>query len=117
MKLVHTIHERRQRRQRRTRAKIFGTAKRPRLSVFRSNRAFYVQLIDDERGVTLASVSSRDADTKLKKTEQAFRAGELLAEKAKAQHIGSVVFDKGRYQYHGRVKACAEGARKGGLQL
>ena len=104
------------RRRRRVRAKVVGTAARPRISVFRSNRGVFAQVIDDETGRTLASVQWTEADLRtLAPLEQAKRAGELLAERAKAAGIDTVVFDRGGYQYHGRVKALAEGAREGGL--
>lgn len=115
----------RERRHKRNRAKIAGTPERPRLSVFRSNDTVYLQLIDDEKSKTLASVNKKEiipqkktAKTKAKsKTDISFEAGKLIAEKAKKLKIESVVFDKGGYRYHGRVKAVAEGAREGGLQF
>ena len=95
-----------------------GSAERPRISVFRSNRGIFAQLIDDDAGVTLAAVNWTEADLrKLKPLEQAKKAGELLAERAKAAGIETAVFDRGGYQYHGRVKALAEGAREGGLNF
>ena len=104
------------RRRRRVRAKIHGTAERPRISVFRSNRGLFAQLIDDDSGRTLASVSWTEADLRgLKPTEQAARAGTLLADRAKAAGIDTAVFDRGGYKYHGRVKALADAAREGGL--
>ena len=107
---------RRLRRRRRVRAKVYGTAERPRISVFRSNRGIFAQLIDDDAGVTLAAVNWIEDDLRsLKPMEQAKRAGELLAERAKAAGIQTAVFDRGGYQYHGRVKALADGAREGGL--
>jgi large subunit ribosomal protein L18 len=97
---------------------VRGTAERPRISVFRSNRGLFAQLIDDAAGRTLASVAWTEADLRsLKPMEQASRAGALLAERAKAAGIDSAVFDRGGYQYHGRVKALAEGAREGGLSF
>ena len=115
---VATAPQRRLKRRRRVRAKVHGTAERPRISVFRSNRGVFAQLIDDERGHTLAAVSHTEADLKgLKPLEQAKRAGELLAQRAKAAGVESAVFDRGGYQYHGRVKALAEGAREGGLTV
>src|SRR4051812_2094812 len=103
-------------RRRRVRAKVHGTAERPRISVFRSNRGIFAQLVDDDAGVTLASVQWTESDLRgLKRMEQASRAGALLAERAKAAGVDAVVFDRGGYQYHGRVKALAEGAREGGL--
>ena len=105
-------------RRRRVRSKVYGSAARPRISVFRSNRGIFAQLIDDDAGVTLAAVNWTEADLrKLKPLEQSKRAGELLAERAKAAGIENVVFDRGGYQYHGRVKALAEGAREGGLNF
>ena len=104
------------RRRRRVRAKVRGTAERPRLSVFRSNRGVQAQLIDDDAGRTLAAVNWTEADLRdLQKMAQAKRAGELLAERAKAAGIETCVFDRGGYRYHGRVKLLAEGAREGGL--
>ena len=113
-----TAPQRRLKRRRRVRAKVRGSAERPRISVFRSNRGISAQLIDDDAGVTLAAVNWTEADLrKLKPLEQSKRAGELLAERAKAAGIENVVFDRGGYQYHGRVKALAEGAREGGLNF
>jgi large subunit ribosomal protein L18 len=98
------------------RAKVRGTAERPRLSVFRSNRGIQAQVIDDVTGHTLAAVNWTEADLKsLKSMDQAKRAGELLGERAKAAGVESVVFDRGGYRYHGRVKALADGAREKGL--
>lgn len=103
----------------RIRKKISGTGLRPRLSVFRSNRFIYCQLIDDDAQVTLATASSREENlgTQGTKTEQAKQVGMLLASRAKAKDISEVVFDRGGYLYHGRVKAIAEGAREGGLKF
>ena len=104
------------RRRRRVRAKVRGTAERPRLSVFRSNRGIQAQLIDDVAGHTLAAVSWIESDLKeLARMDQAKRAGELLAERGKAAGVEACVFDRGGYRYHGKVKALAEGAREGGL--
>jgi large subunit ribosomal protein L18 len=115
---VLTSPARRLKRRRRVRAKVRGTAERPRISVFRSNRGLFAQLIDDDAGRTLASVQWTEDDLRsLKPMEQATKAGELLAERAKAAGIDSAVFDRGGYQYHGRVKALAEGAREGGLSF
>jgi large subunit ribosomal protein L18 len=103
-------------RRRRVRAKVRGTAERPRISVFRSNRGIAAQLIDDVSGRTLASAQWTEADLRgLAPMEQAKRVGATLAERAKAAGIEAAVFDRGGYQYHGRVKALAEGAREGGL--
>jgi large subunit ribosomal protein L18 len=113
---VVTKGQRRLRRRRRVRARISGTAERPRLSVFRSNRGIFAQLIDDTKGHTVAAVNWIEPDLrKLTATDQAKKAGELLAERAKAAGVETCVFDRGGYQYHGRVKAVAEGAREGGL--
>jgi len=113
---VLTNRQRRLRRRRRVRARVTGTAERPRLSVYRSNRGVFAQLIDDDKGHTVAAVNWIEPELrKLSAAEQAKRAGELLAERAKAAGVESCVFDRGGYQYHGRVKALAEGAREGGL--
>jgi large subunit ribosomal protein L18 len=113
---VVTKRQARLRRRRRVRARVTGTAERPRLSVFRSNRGVFAQLIDDGRGHTVAAVNWIEPDLrKLSASEQAKRAGELLAERAKAAGVETCIFDRGGYQYHGRVKALAEGAREGGL--
>jgi large subunit ribosomal protein L18 len=115
---VLTKPQRRLRRRRRVRAKVGGTGDRPRLSVYRSNRGVFAQLIDDRAGTTLASVNWTEAELrKLSPTEQAKRAGELLAERAKKAGIEACVFDRGGYRYHGRVRALAEGAREGGLSF
>jgi large subunit ribosomal protein L18 len=98
------------------RAKVHGSAERPRISVFRSNRGIFAQLVDDDAGRTVAAVNWTESELKaLPRLEQAKRAGGLLAERAKAAGIETVVFDRGGYQYHGRVKAFAEGAREAGL--
>ena len=113
---VLTKPAKRLKRRRRVRAKVSGTAERPRISVFRSNRGVFAQLIDDDSGRTLAAVNWTEDELKsLKRMEQASKAGQLLAERAKAAGIETAVFDRGGYQYHGRVKALAEGAREGGL--
>jgi large subunit ribosomal protein L18 len=115
---VLTKPQRRQRRRRRVRARIRGNAERPRLSVYRSNRGVFAQLIDDGAGLTVASVSWTESDLrKLDSMEQAKRVGELLAERAKGAGIETCVFDRGGYQFHGRVAAIAEGARAGGLKF
>jgi large subunit ribosomal protein L18 len=101
----------------RIRKKVSGTTERPRLSVFRSNKSIYCQLIDDLKGHTVASASSKEAGTNGTKIDQAKAVGQLVAERAKAAGIEVVVFDRGGYLYHGRVKALAEGAREGGLQF
>jgi len=115
---IKTKPQARLRRRRRVRAKVRGTADRPRLSVFRSNRGIGAQLIDDVAGHTVAAVNWTEADLKsMKAMEQASKAGQLLAERAKAAGVESVVFDRGGYRYHGRVKALADGAREGGLSF
>ena len=100
----------------RIRKNVNGTAERPRLSVFRSNKQIYAQVINDLTGKTLASASSLGLEAMPKK-EQAAKVGELLAEKAQAAGISQVVFDRNGYLYHGRVKELADGARKGGLKF
>jgi large subunit ribosomal protein L18 len=113
---VLSKRQHRLRRRRRIRARVTGTAERPRLSVYRSNRGVFAQLIDDGKGHTVAAVNWIEPDLrKLTASEQAKRAGELLAERAKAAGVATCVFDRGGYQYHGRVQALAEGAREGGL--
>jgi large subunit ribosomal protein L18 len=115
---VTTKPAKRLRRRRRVRAKVRGSAERPRLSVFRSLRGIQAQLIDDDRGHTMAAVTSTEKElTTLQRTEQAKRAGVLLAARAKDAGVETCVFDRGGYQYHGRVKALAEGAREGGLRF
>ena len=111
--------EKRNKIKRRVRKNIFGSSERPRLSVFRSNKQIYAQIIDDVKGVTLVSASSykcKDVDGK-NKSEQAVIVGKLLAEKAVKAGLASVVFDRNGYQYHGRIKSLAEGAREGGLKF
>jgi large subunit ribosomal protein L18 len=113
---VATKPAKRLKRRRRVRAKVRGTAERPRLSIFRSNKGMFAQLIDDTAGRTLAAVSWTEPEIRsLASIEQAKRVGELLAQRAKEAGIESCVFDRGGYQYHGRVAALAEGAREGGL--
>jgi large subunit ribosomal protein L18 len=115
---VLTKRQARLRRRRRVRARIVGTAERPRLSVYRSNRGVFAQLIDDGKGHTVAAVNWIEPDLrKLTASDQAKKAGELLAERAKAAGVEACVFDRGGYQFHGRVKALAEGAREGGLDF
>jgi large subunit ribosomal protein L18 len=113
---VITREARRLRRRRRVRAKVSGTSERPRISVFRSNRGISAQLIDDIAGRTLVAVNWTEDELRAVPTGQrARRAGELLADRAKAAGVSRAVFDRGGYQYHGRVKALAEGARESGL--
>lgn len=101
------------------RKKVKGTAERPRLSVYRSNKEIYCQMIDDRNGHTLVAASSRDSGFNIEgtKVNQAKAVGKSLAEKAQAANIETAVFDRGGYLYHGRVKALAEGAREGGLKF
>jgi large subunit ribosomal protein L18 len=115
---VITKPQARLKRRHRVRAKVSGTPERPRISVFRSNRGIHAQLIDDLSGRTLAAVSWTEGDLRgLKPMEQAGKAGELLAERAKAAGVDSALFDRGGYRYHGKVKAFAEGVREGGLKV
>lgn len=110
---------RRKRIKHRVRAKVSGTQERPRLAVYRSNMHIYCQLIDDVNGNTLAQASSVEEGIpeELTKQEKAKKVGEAIAEKAKSSKIEKVIFDRGGYRYHGRVKALADGAREGGLIL
>ena len=115
---VLTKPQKRLRRRRRVRAKVRGSAERPRLSVFRSNRGVNAQLIDDDTGRTIAAVNWTEADLRgIKPMEQAKKAGELLAKRASDSKVETCVFDRGGYRYHGRVKALADGAREGGLKF
>jgi large subunit ribosomal protein L18 len=115
---VTTKPRQRLRRRRRVRAKIRGNAERPRLSVFRSNKGVFAQLVDDDAGRTVVAVNwTEDELRKLPTAEQPKRVGELIAERAKAAGIETCVFDRGGYRYHGRVRALAEGAREGGLKF
>ena len=115
---VKTKQATRLRRRRRVRARVRGTAERPRLAVFRSNRGVVAQLIDDDRGHTLAAVSWTEPDLRdLASMEQAGKAGATIAERAKEAGVERCVFDRGGYKYHGRVKALAEGAREAGLEF
>jgi large subunit ribosomal protein L18 len=119
---IKTRAEQRARRHARVRAHMAGTPARPRLNVFRSLAHIYAQVIDDESGNTLASASSNDAELRAqmdgkKKSEQARLVGAALATRAQAKGIKQVVFDRGGYKYHGRVKALADGAREGGLEF
>jgi large subunit ribosomal protein L18 len=113
-----TKYQSRLRRRRRVRAKVAGTGERPRLAVFRSNRGVQAQIIDDVRGHTLAAVNWTEKELKdLPRMDQAKRAGELIAQRAKEAGAETVIFDRGGYRYHGRVRALAEGAREGGLRF
>jgi large subunit ribosomal protein L18 len=115
---ISTRPAKRLKRRRRVRAKVSGTAVRPRISVFRSNRGISAQLVDDVAGHTIAAVSWTEAPLRDRQSmEQASEAGRLLAERAKAAGVASAVFDRGGYRYHGRVRAFAEGVREGGLTV
>jgi len=113
--------ERKERIKMRIRKKINGTAERPRLSVFRSNKQIYVQVVDDLNGVTLLSACSKEKEvasvTGIKKTEQAKLVGKLLASKCREKGIENVIFDRSGYKYHGRVRSLADAAREGGLKF
>lgn len=104
-------------RKKRIRAKISGTIARPRISVFRSLKHTYAQIIDDENGKTIVGVSDKEIKSGGKKGDRAFELGRLLAQKAKEKKIEKVIFDKSGYKYHGRTKALADGAREGGLKF
>ena len=114
-----TVRKARERRHKRVRGKVIGSAERPRLVVFRSNRGIEAQLVDDLEGKTLAAASWLNLKKSFKgsKSEQAAEVGKLLADNAKKANVETVVFDRGGYLYHGRVKALAEAAREGGLQF
>jgi large subunit ribosomal protein L18 len=115
---VLTKPQQRLRRRRRVRAKVRGSAERPRLSVFRSNRGVFAQLIDDAAARTVAAVTWTEPELRdMGSMDQAKRAGALLAERAKKAGVETCVFDRGGYRYHGRVRALAEGAREGGLKF
>ena len=115
---VKTKEAARLKRRRRVRSKVVGSAERPRISVFRSNRGISAQLVDDRSGRTIAAVNWTEADLReLRGTDQAKKAGELLAQRAIAAGVQSAVFDRGGYLYHGRVQALADGAREGGLSF
>jgi large subunit ribosomal protein L18 len=115
---VQTKPQRRYRRRRRVRSKIRGSAERPRLSVFRSNRGLFAQLIDDDASRTVVAVAWTEPELRgLAPREQAQRAGEILAARAKEAGVETCVFDRGGYRYHGRVQAFADGAREGGLRF
>ncbi|MSQ27554.1 MAG: 50S ribosomal protein L18 [Dehalococcoidia bacterium] len=122
MPRIKTSQQARRRRHLRVRKKVFGTAARPRLAVFRSSTHIYAQVIDDVRGHTLAAASTLDAVIKKdggegNKTALAERVGSVVAERAKAAGVGTVVFDRGGFLYHGRIKALADAARAGGLEF
>jgi large subunit ribosomal protein L18 len=113
-----TTEQKRKRRHRRVRGRVQGSAARPRLCVFRSSKGIYAQVIDDDRGVTLASASTLVLDgASGTKSDKAAEVGKLVAQRAREAGIAKVVFDRGGYLYHGRVKALADGAREGGLEF
>src|ERR1700679_2858242 len=116
MNKIKKLNKRKNQRIGRVRALISGTAERPRLVVNRTNQHFYAQLIDDAKGVTLVAVKTAPKSTG-KKAEQAFALGEALAKKAVEKKIAVAVFDRRSYQFHGRVKSFADGAKKGGLKI
>ncbi len=111
------LNMKRELRKRRSRARVAGTSEKPRLSIFRSNKYTYAQLIDDVQGHTVASASTLELKKKGKKSEVAKELGALIAEKAKKAGVKNAVFNRSSYKYHGRVKAVAEGAREGGLKI
>lgn len=118
MNKVKLKNEKLERRHKKIRSTINGTDRKPRLNVFRSNRGMYIQLIDDSIGKTLVSANTKELkNNEDKKVDVAFKLGKLLAEKALKKQIIEVVFDRGGYRYHGRVKAVADGAREGGLKF
>ena len=117
MNKIKQKNQRVERRHKRVRAKISGTAARPRLAVYRSLSHIYAQLIDDTIGKTLLSAKDSEVKSKGTKTEIAAEVGKLISEKAKAKKITEAVFDRGSFKYHGRVKAVAEGAKEGGLKI
>jgi large subunit ribosomal protein L18 len=113
-----TTEQKRKRRHRRVRGRVQGSAARPRLCVFRSSKGIYAQVIDDDAGVTLASASTLVLDASSgSKSEKAAEVGKLVAQRAREAGVEKVVFDRGGYLYHGRVKALADGAREGGLEF
>ncbi len=119
MNKIKSQNQIRERRRGRVRVKVKGTGERPRLNVFCSNKGFYLQIINDEKGITLASAHIKELETKdkLKRVDQAKALGELIAQKAIDKKIKKIVFDRSHYKYHGRVKAIAEGARSKGLEF
>jgi len=117
MAVVEKKQLHREKRRKRVRRKVFGTAERPRLSLYRSNVHIYVQLVDDDAGNTLAAADSREVGEAENRKEAARKVGELIASRASDARIETAVFDRGGNKYHGRVAALAEGARSGGLRL
>lgn len=117
MKKEIVKQNKRLRRKNKIRVKIKGTSKRPRLSVFKSNKGMFMQLIDDDKGVTLASASSKEVKKKGKKSEISYELGKLIAKRGQDKKISEVVFDRGGNKYHGRIQMAATGAREGGLKF
>ncbi len=117
MKKEIVKQNRKLRRRKKIRAKVKGTGKCPRLSVFRSNKGMYLQIIDDDKGKTLASANIKEMKSKDKKVVVSFELGKLIAKKGLDKKIKKVVFDRGGYKYHGRIKSVADGAREGGLKF
>ena len=122
MARIHTLRQARDRRHKRLRQRLSGTAARPRLLVFRSLNHIYAQVVDDEASATIAAASSAEPEIKsgfagLNKSDRARRIGETVAQRAKERGVERVVFDRGGYRFHGRVRALAEGAREGGLDF
>jgi len=117
MNKIKILQQNKIRRKKRVRAKISGTKLIPRLSVFRSNKSMYVQIINDKDGKTIISAHSNEIKKKSKKTEISFELGKIIAKKALEKNIEKIIFDRSSYKYHGRVKALAEGAREGGLKF
>lgn len=115
--LEKTKRKNRIKRHNRVRSKVFGSAKIPRLNVYRSNKGLFVQLIDDHAGITLISINDKEIKSGKTKTDKSKEAGKLIARKAKEKKIDKVIFDRGGCKYHGRVKAVAEGAREEGLKF
>lgn len=115
--MPRNLHSERVRRKARIRSKIFGTATRPRISIFRSNRYTYAQLIDDEKQRTIAAASTKELSRTAKRVDMAIELGKLLAERAKKLGVEAALLDRGSYRYHGRVKAVAEGVRSGGIKF
>ncbi len=109
------MRENKIKRQKRVRVKIHGTKDAPRLTVFRSNKYIFAQVIDDDKGETIVSISENELKEKGTKIEKAKKLGELLAGKLKKHKVSKIIFDRGSYKYHGRIKALAEGAREGGI--
>ena len=111
------LQQKEQRRKQRVRSKIFGTKECPRLSAYRSNTSIFLQIIDDNSGVTIVSAHSKEIKSKAKKLDVAFELGKVIAKKALEKDIKKVVFDRGGNLYHGRIKSAADGAREGGLEF